>query len=268
MSPAAARPRVVLVHWSAAETPDRVARLEAGGYDVVCVVEMSPAVLEAIKRDPPAAFVIDLSRLPSHGRRVGEVVREQKPTRHSALVFVDGDEEKRARVRQSLPDATYTTWPGVVRALATALAHPPAAPVVPSREETGYSGTPLPKKLGIKADVVVALLGAPPDFERTLGELPRGVTLRGDLRRSPDVAMFFVTTGAALERALPKLRLVLGSGGGAWVAWPKKTSGVASDLTETIIRARAIANGLVDFKVCAIDATWSGLRLAKRRVTN
>jgi hypothetical protein len=129
----------------------------------------------------------------------------------------------------------------------------------------GYSGTPLPQKLGIKPAAVVALVSAPAGFERTLVPLPAGVELRRDLRRAPDLAVFFVTRRSALPRTLATLSSVLGRGGGAWVAWPKKASGVVSDLTETTIRDEALARGLVDFKVCAIDGTWSGLRLALRR---
>jgi hypothetical protein len=89
--------------------------------------------------------------------------------------------------------------------------------------------------------------------------------VRRDLKRRPDLALFFVTGRRALEGCFPRLVSVLEGRGAVWVAWPKKASGVPSDLTEDVIRHRAVAGGLVDIKVCAIDATWSGLRLAKRR---
>lgn len=140
-------------------------------------------------------------------------------------------------------------------------ARDPRATVPPA----GYSGTPLPKKLGIKPDGVLALIGAPDGFSRTLGDLPANVVTRTDLRVAPQMALFFVRNVAAYTKALPRLASVLEAGSGAWVAWPKKTSPMASDITETVIRAAALAAGLVDIKVCAIDADWSGLRIARRR---
>jgi hypothetical protein len=131
----------------------------------------------------------------------------------------------------------------------------------------GYSGTPLPKKLGIRAHTSVTLVNAPDGFERVLGDLPDGVVIRRGLKPLPQMAVFFVTGRQALVRALPKLEAVLDAGGGTWVAWPKKTSGVATDLTEDVVRDEATARRLVDIKVCAIDRTWSGLRIARRRTT-
>ncbi len=259
-------PRVVLVHWNAAEAQERARRLSAAGFDVSWLAEMAPAVLESLDAHPPTALVIDLSRLPSHGRRVGEVARERRRLRAVPLVFVGGDEAKVARVKASLPDAAYTTWRGVNGALSRAIAHPPAAPVVPTAAAMlGYSGTPLPKKLGIKVGHTVALVGAPEGFEGTLGELPAGVQVRRRLHGRPDVTLFFLARRHAYEHALPTVASLLDRGGAVWIVWPKKSSGVPSELTETDIRETALAYGLVDFKVCAVDATWSGLRLARRR---
>jgi hypothetical protein len=181
-------------------------------------------------------------------------------------VFVGGDEDRVARVKAALPDAAYATWRGVKGALSRAIAHPPAAPVVPTAAGIhGYSGTPLPKKLGIKDGHTVALVGAPEGFEDVLGELPPGVQVRRRLQGRPDVTLFFLARRHAYEHALPTIASLLDRGGAVWIVWPKKSSGVPSELTETSIREAALAHGLVDFKVCAVDATWSGLRLARRR---
>jgi hypothetical protein len=137
-----------------------------------------------------------------------------------------------------------------------------------SRPSAAYSGTPLPKKLGINEDSRLALVGAPDGFEQQLADLPANVEIRRDLRTHPDMALFFSTSLRAYERALPRVASVLERGGGVWIAWPKKASGLATDLDENVIRDRALARGLVDIKVCAIDATWSGLRIARRRVTS
>jgi hypothetical protein len=129
----------------------------------------------------------------------------------------------------------------------------------------GYSGTPLPQKLGIKPASLVWLKGAPADFERTLGALPEGARL---VRRAPakgaDLILFFATSRAALARELPATVRALGRDG-LGIAWPKKASGVATGLAEGFVRESGLALGIVDFKVCAIDATWSGLKVQKRK---
>ena len=128
----------------------------------------------------------------------------------------------------------------------------------------GYSGTPLVSKLGIKPGATLGLIGAPDDFDRTLGELPGGVTVRRRLQGRLDVIVAFYVERSVLERRLPALRGALQPAGGLWLAWPKRASGVATDLSETVVRELGLAAGLVDNKVCAIDAVWSGLRLVYR----
>ena len=133
-------------------------------------------------------------------------------------------------------------------------------------KSAGYSGTPLPKKLGMKEGQRVAIVEAPADFERTLGALPDDVTLVRGLGRGAafDVIVRFVSSRAELARAFPTAVGRLASNGGLWIAWPKKASGVATDMTEYAVREVALPAGLVDNKVCAIDATWSGLRCVWR----
>jgi hypothetical protein len=126
----------------------------------------------------------------------------------------------------------------------------------------GYSGTPLPQKLGIKPGHRVALLAAPPRFARVLGKLPAEVSVASALagRAAFDVIVLFVTQRAELLRRFRATAQRLTPSGGFWVAWPKKASGVTTDVTENVVRALALETGLVDNKVCAIDETWSGLR--------
>jgi hypothetical protein len=128
----------------------------------------------------------------------------------------------------------------------------------------GYSGTPLVRKLGIKPGHTLALITAPEGFDSTLGELPGGVTIRRRARGPCDVVVAFFVSRSALERRLPALRGALDPAGGLWIAWPKRASGVTTDLGENQIRDLGLAAGLVDNKVCAIDGTWSGLRLVYR----
>jgi hypothetical protein len=128
----------------------------------------------------------------------------------------------------------------------------------------GYSGTPLVKKLGIKPGATLGLIGAPDDFDRTLGELPDDVAVRRRLQGRLDVIVAFYAERSALERRLPALRDALEPSGGLWLAWPKRASGVTTDLSDNVVRELGLAAGLVDNKVCAIDAVWSGLRLVYR----
>jgi hypothetical protein len=130
----------------------------------------------------------------------------------------------------------------------------------------GYSGTPLAKKLGIKARHTVAFVRAPADFEERLGELPEKVCVQEGLAgKAPlDVIVAFVTKRAELERQLEALRRRMAPACGLWIAWPKRASGVPTDMTENVVREVALPTGLVDNKVCAIDDTWSGLRLVIR----
>ena len=133
----------------------------------------------------------------------------------------------------------------------------------------GYSTTPLAKKLGIKPGHRVALLNAPSNFERTLDALPENVAIAHALPRSSstpaDVIICFVTASKDLEKRLPAAAAKLAQNGGLWIAWPKKASKVPTDMTEQVIRDVALPTGLVDNKVCAIDDTWSGLRLVIRK---
>ena len=128
----------------------------------------------------------------------------------------------------------------------------------------GYSGTPLPRKLGIRDGSRVLLVAAPGDFADTLGELPPGTELLAAGASDLDVVVVFVLELAALRAQFAPLAAALQPAGGLWVAWPKRSSGVATDLTENVVRDHGLEAGLVDNKVCAIDATWSGLRFVWR----
>jgi hypothetical protein len=255
--------RVRLIHWKAEEAAARVETLRAAGYEVE-FGELNGDGYRALRFNPPAAFVIDLTRMPSHGREVGTGLRAYKNTRHTPLVFVEGEPEKVERIRQILPDATYTTWSKIRGALKTAITKAPANPVVPESNLAGYSGTPLPKKLGIKENAVVALLNAPKGFEATLGELPARVKFKKQATGGPDLILWFIRRRAELEDRIQEMHKLTGAGA-IWIAWPKQASGVATDLTQNIVRETGLAAGLVDYKICAIDATWSGLKFAQRK---
>ena len=131
--------------------------------------------------------------------------------------------------------------------------------------EAGYSGTPLPKKLGIAARLRVVALNAPRDYRDIVSPWPDGVTLAARADAKTDLVHFFVTERAALAKESKRLRELLKSDAVLWVSWPKKASKVATNITEDVIREVVLPLGWVDVKVCAVDATWSGLKLVVRK---
>lgn len=130
----------------------------------------------------------------------------------------------------------------------------------------GYSGTPLPKKLGIKPGTMVLALNPPKDYAKILGALPAGATV---VAKSPKggapIVHLFVTSLAQLERQLPQARKAMTIDGAIWVSWYKMASKIPTDVTEGLIRGRALKTDLVDVKVCAVSDAWSGLKLVVRK---
>jgi hypothetical protein len=128
----------------------------------------------------------------------------------------------------------------------------------------GYSGKRLVAKLGIKPGSRIAILGAPKGYTRTLGTLPPRVTRRAGLNGTIDVVQFFTSDKRELERRFGALERALAPAGQLWISWPKRSSGVPTDLTEDVIRAIGLAHRLVDVKVAAVDEVWSGLKFVRR----
>jgi hypothetical protein len=129
----------------------------------------------------------------------------------------------------------------------------------------GYSGTPLAQKLGIKAGQEVLTITAPAGYSKLLAPLPAAVSFARKATRGAGFVHLFVSERKALEMELKRLRKLIADTGILWVSWPKKSSGVATDVTEDVIRKVALPLGFVDVKVCAVDETWSGLKLMVRR---
>jgi len=129
----------------------------------------------------------------------------------------------------------------------------------------GYSGTPLPQKLGIKTDETVVAINAPSNYRRLLGPLPGGVMFSDRVRGNARFVHLFTTKRSHLQKKMSVLRNKLADDGVIWISWPKKSAGVDTDVTEDVIRAVSLPLGFVDVKVCAVDETWSGLKLMIRR---
>lgn len=255
--------RVTLIGWKGPEVEERAERLRRAGHAVQSLVPRGAADLRLLLADPPDAVVIDLERLPSQGCAVGVFLRQRRGTRSVPIVFAGGDARKVVRVRDLLPDAAYSEWNEVAGALRRAVARRPPRPIVPGTMD-GYSGVPLARKLGIRPGAVVALGGAPRLFAQKLRPLPRDVRLRKGGRGGGDVVVLFARSRTALERSFAAAARALAAGGRLWIAWPKQASGVVTDLTATRVRAFGLRSGFVDYKICAIDETWSGLCFARR----
>ena len=252
-----------LVAWKEEEGLVRRRDLEALGRTVY-FQELDPSGhLRELQADPPDALVIDLSRSPAQGRDLGVAVRVRASTRGIPLVFAGGAEDKVSLVKKILPDASFTDWEDAVEAVEDALKNPPTDPVVPDSALAGYSGTPLPKKLGIKPSHRVLLAGAPEDFPATLGRLPEGVSLARRFSPGVDLILWFVRSKRELEAGIDTWVQRVGKPG-IWILWPKKSSGIPSDLKQTVVRRVGLDNGLVDYKIAAVDETWSGLKFAVR----
>ncbi len=248
-------PRVKLVHWNKEEAEERAKKLGDVAVEIVCDARRSGSLLGDLKRRPPTAIVVDLSRLPSQGRDLALALRESKATRSIPIVFVGGEREKVERIQKLLPDATYASWRGIRGALRRAVSNPPTDPVVRNRMSS-YAHKPLAQKLGIRPDSTVAMPGAPKGFDKALG-VP---SARG--RR--DLTLWFVPSRARLEKDIARMSCHADHGG-LWILWPKKSGPAGRDLDPAVIRRAAKRQGLVDFKIASINKTWSGLRFTRRQ---
>jgi CheY-like chemotaxis protein len=255
----ASLPRILVIHRKPEAAAERARRLCAEGFDASAYPAFGPSAFRSIRADPPDAILIDLTELPSYGRTMGVLLRQQKGTRAIPLVFLKGDPEKAAQVRESLPDAVFATGPTVAAAILRAIRRPPKEPSAPVAPQV-----PLARKLRIRQDSVVALLHAPADIRTLLGALPTGVRLQKQIDGA-GVILLFVKSAAALGSALPALAPGMQSGRTLWVCWPKRTSAQPCDLTANLIRDMASPYNLVDSKLCAMDETWSATALSKRR---
>lgn len=255
--------RVHLVSWDPVDARARQRALEALGHTATWLDGTTGTpLMRALRASDADVFLIDLGRRPSHGREVAMALRSSPATRHRPLVFAGGDDEATARMRGLLPDATYTTWGRLKTALPKALTAAPSAPVVPP--DRLFSGRTLAQKLGLAAGETVAVMGAPPGFADLLGALPAGTRLSARAEASCDRLIWFVRSRRELQTALGRLGTLVTTQV-AWLAWPKAASGMTTDLNGNDVRESGLAVGLVDFKVCSIDPTWSGLAFKRRK---
>jgi hypothetical protein len=253
---------VQLIHFNGPEGRECRLRLASMGHQADFDEFDGNSLMKKLGATLPDAFVIDLSRLPSSGRQVGMALRTRKSTRHVPIIFVDGDPAKVKALKETLPDATYTTWTKLKTVLPRAIAKPVTSPVVPP--SSLYTGKPAVEKIGIKAGMHVALLGAPPGFTATLKPMPSQVKLSakpdpaadlfiGVVRTLREVHAHFITLARVIDRQ------------SLWIVWPKAGARIKSEVNGNIVRETGLASGWVDYKVCAVDETWSGLAFKRRK---
>jgi hypothetical protein len=256
---------VRLVSWKEDLAREHARILKKAGFQVDASPFPTDNLVTRIRKSSPAVILIDLDRLPSHGRVVAVVLRSSKSARHIPIVFSGGPPEKVDRIRRELPDAFFTDWSGVARSLKKALQAPTSIPANAKPYMPQYAGSSLVQKLGFKPNMKAALLGAPDGFEEQLAGLPEGVELQTKMNRQTELAIWFVRSRAELERETDYLGVRLPAGVSLWIVHPKQTSRHKVDFNQHDVRAAGLATGLVDYKVCSIDADWSGLKFARKK---
>ena len=234
-------PRIRLFHWKAEEAASLT------------------KALRAMRQSPPDVIVIDLSRLPSHGREVATYLRGQKPTRHIPIVFVDGEPDKVEAIRKLLPDAVYASSAKMRSAVREALANRPANPVVPPQMMERYASRTAAQKLGIREGATVAVIDPPRNYSAMIGELPAGAVFEESPEGACGITLWCVHDAAASREALPEMRR-LAARTKLWILWRK-----GSSVTQPLLRESAAAVGLVDYKICSVGGAWSGMLFARRK---
>jgi len=264
MSPSSNKKNIQLIHWNVGEAKTVVEKLEDFGYTVQFELPQGSNFLKQMEEIAPAAVVISLSRLPAQGRDMAMLIRKRKGTRFIPIVFLEGEQEKVKEIQKLLPDAIYASWNNVSSCLEKAIAHPLKDPVVPESVFDAYKGKPLNEKLGIKSKSIVALINEPQGFRGTLKNLTEDVKFLNQIESECNLIIWFVKSQNDLGNTISNMFDQIHNQS-IWIAWPKKTSAQKSDLSQTIVRKTGLAAGLVDFKICSIDETWSGLLFRKRK---
>jgi CheY-like chemotaxis protein len=253
-----------LFHWNATEAKQKASIIKSAGYEVD-YEPFAPQALRKLRNNPPAAVVIDLSRLPSQGRDIAINIRHAKATRNIPIVFVEGDQEKVNQIKTHVPDALYTDYSQIHVTLKEAVHHPPKVAKIPKSVFEPYRHTSLAKKLGIRPNTTLVLIDPPEHFTKTLGELLQDVTLQKRLSDQSDLIILFAQKQEDLQDRITKIIGKLQPDGKLWIAWQKKAPHTATDITQTAVRKAGLALGLVDYKICSIDAAWTGLLFTRRK---
>jgi len=256
-----------LFHWNITEAEEKTLILKSSGYEVD-YEPYPPKALKQLRNNPPAAVIIDLSRLPSQGRDIAVNILHAKATRNIPIIFVEGDPQKVQQIKTHVPDAVYTHYGQIDEALKNAFTDPPKIQQIPKSIFDPYKQASLAKKLGIKPNSTLVLVDAPDGFTKTLGELPQNVTIQNKLSNKSDIVILFATEQENLRSQIIEIINELPPEGKLWIAWQKQGSKTATNVTQTTVRKTGLASGLVDYKICRIDQEWTALLFTRRKHKN
>jgi hypothetical protein len=255
-----------LICWNEELAKERARVLAAASFKKVDASRLNTSRMIGNLRDAaPGVILIDLDRLPSHGFAVAVAIRGSKSLRAIPLVFAGGPEEKLARIRREFPDAVFTNWDAVAVAIKKAAAAPPLNPVKPMSHMERYGNSYLVKKLGFKPNTTVACVAAPEDFEEQLVEIPEGVSLQTKMTAATDLAIWFVRSRRELDGVADYLGARLRNARSAWIVYPKQAGRYKVDFNLNDVRATALEAGLVDYRICSVDADWTGMLFTRKK---
>lgn len=257
-------PRIRFLHWKAEEAGEAIRLLETSGYVVEYDEQFRSGQMKAWRESPPDAFLIDLSRLASHGREIAIALRQSPRTSSIPIVFCEGSDEKVSATREVLPDAVFCKLPKLLSTLRKALSEEQQNPSRPTAMMDRYKHRTASQKLGIREGSVVAVIDAPRDGMKMLGELPRNVEVLEEWSPAVSVMLCFLHNAQSVGITLSSIRGCAAMSK-LWILWRKGGKAVRGELTEGLIRETALNLGLVDYKVCSVDPTWSGMLFAQRK---
>ena len=227
---------VRLVCWNEELARERVRTLDGSGFEIDASPLNPSGLISQFKALAPAAVLIDLDRLPSHGHEVAAALRQSAATRRIPVVFAGGAPEKLERIRKELPDAVFVDWKRVVPALKKAAAHPPLNPAQPVSHMQRYQGSGLVTKLGLKPNQLVALIRAPENFEELVGEWPEGAEVQSKFTARTDLAIWFIRSRAELLAVSSYLGVNLRRGVSVWICYPKQAGRYRVDFNDNDVR--------------------------------
>lgn len=250
--------RVRLVHWDPDEASSLNELLSGAGF-AVDYEPYASASMRKWRTNPPDVFVINLSRRPAHGREIAIHLRQSPKTRHIPIIFCEGEREKVELIRHILPDASFCSRARLIATLKTA--RPIETPLRPVDMMNRFGSRTTAQKLGIQEASTVALLNAPRNVYAVLGALPDSVQF---VEEGAKVTICFVHSADALREDISRVR-----GEAAktklWIAWRKRAARNWDGVSGEIVRETGIDLGLVDYKICSLNETWSAMAFARRK---
>jgi hypothetical protein len=249
-------PRIVFLHWKREEIRELASRIL--GCAIACYVPIAGEGMKGLKEYPiPDALVIALDRMPSHGRDIGYAFHRQKSTRQVPLVYVGGDPAKVEKIRELLPESTFTDWDRVSEAIRGAIANP--AMVLP-RPGGEISTAPVYRKIGLEQGMRIALLGAPAPLEDLAPGLPSGIAIDEEPSIQTAMTLWFVRSEEEFAGGLPEIAPALGKKPRLWVFYQR-----GKGLTWTRMLEAAAAYELAQFKIMRLNERWSGVGFGRSR---